>query len=357
MPDPIPDPIVVLVMLDEDVDLDVINAAAPGRIEIHHEPPAAFEDDGGMFPPATGLKSFREPWNTDLSPAEREDLLKRTHVLINALPYPLHLRDRMPNLRWAEFTYAGVSDYRNVDFWNTDVKITSGRGSVTPITIAEMVISATLMFAKGLGAAQRQTEAGAMDGSLYRVRAIADKTMGVVGLGGIGREVARLSKALGMRVLATRHSAKTRQHDVDGVDTIYPAADLRAMLPGCDFVAVCAALTPDTTRMFDAATFDAMKDGAYFANIARGEMVDESAMKHVLSSGKLGGAYLDVYSEDRERPPDPELMAFPNVLMTPHNSGETDVDEWPLAGSVAANLRHFIAGEPLHNEVDFTRGY
>ncbi|MDA1035458.1 MAG: D-2-hydroxyacid dehydrogenase [Chloroflexi bacterium] len=357
MPEDIPDPLVILVMMDEDVDLDAIRAVAPGQIEIHHEPPAAFEDEGGMFPPATGLKSFREPWSTKLSPGERDELLKRTHVLVNGLPYPLHLRDRMPNLLWAEFTFAGVSDYRLIDFWNTGVKITSGRGIVQALPIGEMVIAATLMFAKGLGTAQRQTEACAMDGSQFHNKLIAGKTMGVVGLGGIGSEVARLAKALGMRVVATRHSATKRQTNVDGIDTLYPSADLHAMLPECDFIAACMPLTPDTERVFDATAFAKMKDGAFFANIARGEVVDESALKDALRSGKLGGAYLDVYSEEGQRPPDPELMAFPNVVMTPHLSGNADVNFWPMAESFAANLRRFLNGEPLLNQVDFSRGY
>lgn len=357
MADDIPNPLVVLVMMDEDVDIDAIKAVAPGRVEVYYEPPAAFEDDGGMFPPATGLKSFREPWSTELSPAEREELLQRTHVLVNGLPYPMHLRDRMPNLLWAEFTFAGISDYNSMDFWNTNVRITSGRGVVQALPIGEMVIAATLMFAKGLGTAQRQTDAGAMDGSAFSNQIIRDKTMGVVGLGGIGGEVARLAKALGMRVVATRQSATSRQDNVDGVGTVYPSADLLAMLPECDYVAACMPLTPETERVFDATAFAAMKDNAFFSNISRGETVDESALKDALRSGKLGGAYLDVYSEERQRPPDPELMALPGVIMTPHNSGDVDISFWPMVESFSTNLRHFLAGEPLNNEVDFTRGY
>ena len=357
MSNDIPNPLVILVMMDEEVDIDAIQAIAPGQIEVHHEPPAAFEDDSGMFPSATGLKSFRKPWSTELTPVELAELLERTHVLVNGLPYPLHLRERMPNLRWAEFTFAGVSDYSSIDFWNTDVRITSGRGLVQALPISEMVIAATLMFAKGLGIAQRQTEAGALDGSHFHNRIISNKTMGVVGFGGIGSEVARLAKALGMRVLATRKSAESRQYNVSGIDTIYPSGEFLAMLPECDFIAACMPLTSETNHLFNADAFRAMKDGAFFANIARGESVDESALKHALNSGKLGGAYLDVYSEERQRLPDPELMALPNVVMPPHNSGEVEVDFWPMIASFSMNLRRFLKGEALNNEVDFSREY
>jgi phosphoglycerate dehydrogenase-like enzyme len=353
----LPDPFVVLVMMDEDLDLDVIRSAAPGHIEVHRVPPGAIEDAAGMFPAPTGLKSYRLPWSTDLSPEQIADLLGRTHAVMAGLPYPLALRDRMPNLQWAEFTFAGVSDFSHIDVWNTNVKITSGRGIVQALPIAEMVIAAALGFAKDLTLATDQTRAGALDGAPYQLKLIAGKTIGVVGMGGIGGEIARLAKALGMRVLATRRSTTSRQANVDGIDLLYPAAELHEMLGECDFVAVSAPLTPETERMFNAEAFDAMRDGAFFANVARGEVVDETALKDAVRSGKLASVYLDVYSEERQRPPDPELMALPGVVITPHNSGETDVPFWPAAESFAANLARLMAGEPLLNEVDFARGY
>ena len=344
-------------MMDESPDLSAIRAVAPDRVEIHVEQPGAFEDDAGMFPPATGLKSYREPWTSDLSADERETLLARTNVLAASIPFPLHLRSRMPNLQWAEFVWAGVSDFKNSDLWNTGVHITSGRGVVQSLPIAEMVIAHAMAHAKQISVATDQTRAGKLDGAQMELRLLAGKTMGVVGLGGIGGETARMAKALGMRVLATRRSATSRQSNVNGIDTLYPSADLHAMLGECDFVAVSAPLTPDTERLFDAQAFAAMKNGAFFANVARGEVVDESTLKDAIRSGKLGYVYLDVYDQERQRPPDPELMALPNVVMTPHNSGETDVLHWPMAETFAANLRRFIAPEPLTSEVDFARGY
>ena len=352
-----PDPIVVLILMDETPDLSAIRAVAPDRVEIHVEQPGAFEDDGGMFPPSTGLKSYREPWTSDLSAPEREALLARTNVLAASIPFPLHLASRMPNLRWAEFVWAGVSDFTNSDLWDTGVHITSGRGVVQSLPIAEMIIAAAMAYAKQLTIATDQTRAGKLDDSQMHLRLVAGKTIGVVGLGGIGGETARLAKALGMRVLATRRSATSRQDNVDGIDTLYPSAELHAMLGECDFVAVSAPLTPDTLRLFDAQAFAAMRDGAFFANVARGEVVDEAALKDAIRSGKLGSVYLDVYDQERQRLPDPELIAQPNVVMTPHNSGKTDVVYWPMAETFAANLRRFIAGEPLTSEVDFARGY
>ncbi|MDA1175064.1 MAG: NAD(P)-dependent oxidoreductase, partial [Chloroflexi bacterium] len=140
-------------------------------------------------------------------------------------------------------------------------------------------------------------------------------------------------------------------------DLLYPASELHAMLNECDFVAVSAPLTADTERMFNAQAFAAMKGGAFFSNVARGEVVDETALKDAVRSGKLASVYLDVYSEERQRPPDPELMALPGVVITPHNSGDTDINFWPAAESFTANLKRLLSGEALLNQVDFTRGY
>ena len=357
MTDQLPNPFVVLVAMDDDIDLDVIRAAAPNQVEVHRLPPGAIENEAGMFPPSTGLKSYRLPYETDLSSQQVTELLERSNALMTGLPYPLAIRDRMPNLQWAEFTFAGVSDFTHVDIWNTDVKITSGRGIVQALPIAEMVIAQALAYAKDITLATDQTRVGTLDGAPYKLQLIAGKTMGVVGMGGIGGEIARLAKALGMRVLATRRSTITHQENIDGIDLLYPASELNAMLGECDFVAVSAPLTPETERMFNAEAFAAMRDGAFFSNVARGEVVDETALKDAIRSGKLGSVYLDVYSEERQRPPDPELMALPNVVITPHNSGETDIPFWPAAETFAANLRRLLAGETLLNEVDFNRGY
>ena len=129
------------------------------------------------------------------------------------------------------------------------------------------------------------------------------------------------------------------------------------LLAESDFVAVTPMLTDETRGMLNEKTFAQMKDGAYVMNVARGEVIDEEALKNALRSGKLGGAYLDVYTDEWSRPPDPDLMAFPNVVMTPHLSGITDVPTSYAMDLFTENLRHLLAGDPLKNEVDWSRGY
>ena len=321
--------------------------AAPGQ---------AFADDAGLHPPSTGLWKGAA-WTTDLSPAEREQLLREAHILVVTLPFPKRLLPRMPNLLWAQYLWAGISDMRYSDIWGSRVRVGSSRGHVETLPIAEMVIAAALYFAKELGLAARQTASGELSAAPYNLRLLAGKTMGVVGLGGIGLAVARLAKALGMRVIATRRSAFRRVERVGDVDILLPPSGLTKLLAESDYVALAPVLTDETIEMINAATLASMKDDAVLINVGRGELIDESALKDALRAGRLRGVYLDVYADEWSRPPDPELMSFSNVVMTPHNSGRVDVPSSFSVDILKENIRRFVAGEALINEVDWARGY
>jgi D-2-hydroxyacid dehydrogenase (NADP+) len=171
--------------------------------------------------------------------------------------------------------------------------------------------------------------------------------------GGIGREVARLGRGLGMRVIGTRRSEQPVEH----VDALYRPSGLRDMLAQSDVVVVAAQLTTETHHVLDRAAFGALKSGAIVINVARGELIDESALLAALRSGHLGGFAADVYEGEFDHAPPAELLAFENVLLTPHTSGQT---ENPPTGSLDIfrdNLRRCLAGEPLLNQVDWERGY
>ena len=353
----LPNPLNMLLFMDsENAPIAELEAVAPGRLNVTAVPAQAFVDDAGILPATTGLWKAR-PWSTDLSPEQREQILRDTHVLVLTLPYPKRLVTRMPNLLWAQYLWAGISDLQLSDIWSSRVRLASSRGYVDTTPIAEMVMAAALHFAKDLRIAVAQAFAGEMDATRYDLRLLAGRTMGVVGLGGIGLEVARLANAMGMRVVASRLSITERQPGEDGVETLYPAADLHEMLAECDYVALTPALTDETRNMIDDGAIASMKDGAVLLNVGRGELIDERALKDGLRSGKVGGAYLDVYVDEWFRPPDPELLAHPRVLMTPHNSGHVDVVTSFAMDVLKRNITHFLAGEPLINEVDWERGY
>ncbi|MGE3302907.1 MAG: NAD(P)-dependent oxidoreductase [Hyphomonadaceae bacterium] len=315
------------------------------------------------------LPEMARDWNRDGAvPADAEPpdaadrraaLLREADVMLMSLPYPRAMKGRAPKVQWGHFGFAGVSNLMGSDWWGGAPVVTSSRGHTRALPIAEAVMGAIYLFARRWDYAVEATRRGEMNPRTFpRMKAVGGKTLGVVGLGGIGGEAARLARGNGMRVVATRRSALARQENVDGVDVLYPAADLHAMLAESDFVAVCTMWTPETEGMIDKAAFAAMKDGAYLINIARGEVIDEPAMIEALRSGKIAGAQLDVWKDDlRRMPPSPDLLALPNVVLTPHVSGLTDDPSARGVDLFCDNLRRFLDGKPLVNTIDWSRGY
>ena len=175
----------------------------------------------------------------------------------------------------------------------------------------------------------------------------------VVGLGGIGSEVARRAHGFDMKVLATRRSRKERPAYVDRQGT---AQDLDAMLPLADVVVLAVPLTEETEGMINARTLELMKPGAYLVNIARGKVVDTDALVTALESGKLAGACLDV-TDPEPLPADSPLWEMPNVVITPHVASRAALTGERRKDLFLSNLRRFGAGEPLLNVVDLSVGY
>lgn len=183
--------------------------------------------------------------------------------------------------------------------------------------------------------------------------ALAGKTMLVVGIGGIGTEIAQRAHGFGMTVIATRRSATPAP---DYVKKLGTPADLLAMLPEADVVAICVPLTDETRGLFNAEAFRAMKPGAYLINIARGRVVETPALMEALKSGRLAGACLDV-TDPEPLPAGHALWSMPNVVITPHMSADSDLTETRRTALLIENIRRFGAGEPLLNCVDVKTGY
>jgi phosphoglycerate dehydrogenase-like enzyme len=186
---------------------------------------------------------------------------------------------------------------------------------------------------------------------------IRGSTLGIVGLGRVGREVARRAAVFGCRVLAANRSAR---EPGDGVERVYPLSQLDEMLPHCDTVAICSALGPETERLFDGRRLGLMKRAAFLVNIARGAIVDEDALYMALRDGTIGGAAIDVWWQ-YPTPGEPERRGsrhpfdkLSNVIMTPHCSGWTAGMVRRRWDEVAENLRRFTRGEALLNLVATT---
>ncbi|MCU1359375.1 MAG: hypothetical protein JWN99_664 [Ilumatobacteraceae bacterium] len=289
---------------------------------------------------------------------ERARLLSQADVVVVGFPVPPIIAGPAPHLRWVHHTHAGVSNFHASDVWPSSIRLTSSRGYVAPTAIAEYALAGAFHFARGMHDAMRQKQAGEFARAGYHMRSLKGSTMGVLGLGGIGKEVARLAKAVGMRVVATRRSVTEVQHDVDNADVLLPADAIIEVAAQSDFLAICAPLTHETDKMIDAAVLHVMPSSAVLINVGRGEQVDEDALIDAIVTGSIRGAVLDVYDgELAGRPPRPELLELPQILLTPHLSGSGG--ELAVEGRllVSENLRRYLAGEPLINEVDRDRGY
>jgi phosphoglycerate dehydrogenase-like enzyme len=286
-------------------------------------------------------------------------VLAQAEVLLFGYPVLAGLAARSPRLVWAHHTQAGVSNLAGTDLWNSAVTLTTSRGAMAATAIAEYAVAAAAHFARGLHEASRQQAAGQFTREGYAMSTLRGATMGVIGLGGIGREVARLARALGMRVIGTRASVTAARPDTDEADLVLPADRMLEVAAESDFLVVCSQLTADTRGFINAAVFAAMKPTAVLINVARGEEVDEDALIEAVTAGRIGGAVLDVYDgELAGRPPRPELLELPQILLTPHISGSGDANvAEPLRRLFAENLRRYLDGQPLLNVVDRARGY
>jgi phosphoglycerate dehydrogenase-like enzyme len=288
---------------------------------------------------------------------ERDRLLAEAEIILGGWPFPRDLRARAPKLKWFHQRPAGASNLLVGDLWGSDVVVTTSRGAGNTLAMAEYAVAGILHFAKGLHRAAVDRGAGEFAHRAYRPLLLQGKTACVVGAGGIGLDVGRLCAALGMRVVGTRRQPQQGASLPAGFSQLGGPGDLDRLLPGSDFVVVCCHWTPETTRLFNAERFAAMKAGAVLVNVARGEIVDEEALADALERGHLRGAALDVYVGEFEHTPMARLWSDPRVLITPHISSVSDQDRHGAIDVFCENLRAYLDGRPLRNVIDWQRGY
>lgn len=336
--------------------VEQIRAVSPERIEIEllgqdqrrllrgfkypseREREAVAEGLHGAFERADVVFGF---WGAELHSA-----------LTHAGGQPMKLRDAAPRLQWIQLTSAGADRLLNSGFVEEGVMVTTVSGlHATPI--GEFVLTAMLMFAKGAPKSMRAQLRH--EWARFAPTELYGKTVGVVGMGHIGTEVGRLAKAFGCRVIGTRRSA-TERYATPEADEIMPASELNRLLAESDYVVLSMPLTPETRDMIGEAELRAMKPTAVLVNIARGAVVVESALAQALREGWIAGAALDVF-EREPLPPGSPFWDMENVIVTPHVSGGTEIYNQRAVAIFADNLRRYLAGEPLRNVVDPTRGY
>ncbi|WP_227980919.1 D-2-hydroxyacid dehydrogenase [Nocardia spumae] len=251
-------------------------------------------------------------------------------------------------LRWVHVGATGVDAVMFDALIDSDVVVTNTRG-LFDRPIAEYVLAQILNFAKDVPESLRLQQR-----HIWRHREserIAGACALVVGTGSIGRTIARLLRAVGMRVRGVGRTARTDDPDFGTV-----ATDLHAELPAADYVICVTPLTPQTRHMFDASAFAAMKPHARFVNVGRGESVVTDDLVAALRNGALAGAALDVVDPE-PLPAAHPLWELPNVVLTPHNSGDFLGWRSEIVTAFADNFERWMTGQPLENVVDKKLGY
>lgn len=254
-------------------------------------------------------------------------------------------------LRWIHSGKAGVEDLLIPELVGSDIVLTNGAGGPRR-AIAETVLAYILADVKAVQAHWDYQKAGAWRHLSHRE--LPGLTVAVLGLGRIGVEIARLCKALDLRVIGTKRTVGGEP--IPWVDEVLPSSRQEECVAAADYVVVAAALTPESRGMVGASTFNAMKRDAVLINVARGAIVDERALVEAMQAGEIRGACLDVFDQE-PLPSDHPFYTLPGVVVTPHNSPDSQSVMAHMVGIFVENFRHFCAGEPLLNVVNKQAGY
>jgi phosphoglycerate dehydrogenase-like enzyme len=265
-------------------------------------------------------------------------------------PLPDALVQQMPNLKWLHVTRGGVNAYLTPTVKSRPIQVTGSKG-IHGTVFSEFALACILMLAKKLPEcidAQKQKR-----WQKLAPFEIEGKTIGIVGLGTVGLELARKANALGMRVLATKRTATAKP---DYVDELGTSEFLPQLLAQSDFVVLLLASVPTTFNIIGENELRKMKPSGYLINLTGGRAIEEALLVRALKGRWITGAVLDAFAR-QPLPEESELWNLPNVIITPRIAGITS-QKWPaLLPVFEENLRRFIAGAPLNNLVDKDLGY
>ena len=287
-------------------------------------------------------------WRSLLAEAEVLFDFDRTHL--EDLP------ELAPSLTWIQATSAGIGQrvarYGYAERMPEVVFTTAG--GVHAIPLAEYALMSILMFRKRVPemlADQRNRVWEPFSATDLKGRILA-----IVGMGSIGREVARVGSAFGMRTVGVKRSVAGVDASSLHLDLLYPSDQIHAALDGAEHLVLAAPHTPETEGLIGATEVARLAKGAIIVNVGRGALIDEPALVDALESGHVGGAALDVFREE-PLPPDSPFWTTPNVLMCSHSAGTSDRENDRIVDIFCENLRRYLTGEPLLNVLDTVRMY
>lgn len=297
-----------------------------------------------------------------------EDIWEKTEVLYTN--YVLPTADQAPELRWIQFHWAGIDHILDDPILKKPELVSTSLSGASASQVAEYIMMMLLALGHqlpNLVAHQNQHEWSSERWEVFRPQELRQSTVGIVGYGSIGRQLARVLYPFGAIILATKRDAmQPEDHgytsegrgDQDGnfVHRIYPTEALNSMLKECDFVVVTLPKTAETLNLISTDALVVMKPTSYIIDISRGGIIDHAALIPALKEERIAGAALDVFPEE-PLPEDSPLWELPNVIITPHIAGITPYYDERAVEMFSANLQRYLANKPLFNQIDMNLGY
>lgn len=279
-------------------------------------------------------------------------------------------QEMVPNLTWAQSSLAGVESLVKSDLAHKPgLALTSASGTMVEM-MGEYTLMAMLMLAHKIPEViqlQRKKEWGNYLSKSLQPLDLRGRTVGIVGYGSIGREIARVLQPFGMKILAAKKDVMKLEDEgytPEGMGDpqgklftrLYPIEALKGMLGECDHVVITLPHTPETHHLFNKEIFDAMKLGTYLVNVARGGVIKDEDLVAALKSGRVGGAVLDVVDPE-PLPADSAYWNLPTVIISPHISGVSEDLLDRVIDLFVVNLKRYLSGQPLYNRVNLDKGY
>lgn len=297
-----------------------------------------------------------------------DDVWEKTEVLYTDTVLPTE--KQAPLLRWIQFHWAGVDFITDAPIFHRPGIVVTTLSGAGASQLGEYILMALLALGHKAPAIIENQRASSWPSDRFDRFApleLRNSTVGIVGYGSIGRQVARLLRPFGATVLAVKRDAMKPEDEGysqeglgdpggDLVHRLYPSQALRSMLKECDFIVVCVPLTSETKNLIGDEEFSAMRQGTYLVDVSRGGIVDHTALLKALKSGKLAGAVLDVFPQE-PLPPDNPLWSLPNIFVTPHISGFSKQYDERAMELFSENLHRYLGNLSLYNQFDPKQGY
>lgn len=278
------------------------------------------------------------------------DILDQVEAIIPSFRFKAEDLDRLPNLKWIQAFSAGVNTYPLKEVRDRGIILTNSSGVHGP-QMTDHIMGMILSFSRALLPSIRNQKKKEWKTD-YPLSELTNKEMLVVGAGSIGKLLARKAKAFDMRVVGLKRTPE----EIPYYDEVRPLEDLKEAMGSADYVVILAPLTPETRGLIGREELSSMKKEAVLINLARGPLVDETALIEALQEKRIRGAGLDVFRRE-PLPEESPLWDLDNVILTPHLGGFSDISNERSIKLIAENIRRFTNGQELLNKVNLELGY